>query len=561
MKFLGRVIGHIDGGLERYFSKKWHWAITIPAVLLTLFAAYFIFCFSTEKYTTTGFRSSGANIAALVVGILIIAVMVLYFVLEIVHSRLTGRKTAWVFIVIASVCLCLWGFQHALNLSHHHDSSALSGGGHWSIIYDIYATGEIPPVNLYNQYYQPKLYHWIIAMLMRFNDAFINIGDKLVATNQAQAKAYPLYTISAYHALELTRVFMIALGILSFYSIYRIFLGLGLSDKKVGLATAITVLIPEFWFIQFFMNNDGLACSLALFALALALEFKRKEHIVPLLGSAVSLGLAMMAKLNSAFIAVPMAFIFLYVLVKKIRENKESKKAILTLVGKFALFAVIVFPLGLWTPISYKIQYGMPIGYVLDLTPTQQDKENYGMFIDPTFYNFFERCFPYPSSDLFTSAFNYRWRHKVNGVYINEYGVIDYNCWTAFFKTGFFDEWDDFFANQGYLAGGLLVAGMYIEALLAYVSIIIFLGYAFIYIRDRLWRQNFFAPATLVILAGTMAIDYVYFVNRYPVGCSQNARYIMPMFIPIQGFIATWICDLTDRLKRVHAENSSAQAD
>ena len=542
MKRIVAFLEHIDTWLERYFGKKWHWAITIPVFAVLVFALYFAFCFTNVPYQDSGFRDQGSAIAASVLGGTLIVVMLAYFVLEIITKRLTGRKTAWVFLVIASTLLTLWGFQHALNLHHHHDSGALSSGNHWTIIYDIYSTGEIPPVNLHNQYYQPKFFHVIIAGLMKFNGLFIHLGD------QALSASYPAYTISAYHQLELTRVFMVYLGIVCLYAIYRIYQGLGLSDKKVGLATAITVMIPEFWFIQFFFNNDGLACTLSFVALALALAFKRNEKWLPLVFCAIALGLSMMAKLNGALMAFPIAFIFLYVLIKKLRNSEKNRKDILVLLGKFALFAVIVFPLGLWTPILYKIKYDMPIGYVWDITPTLEDKQRYGMYIDPTFYNFFERCFPFPARDLFQSPFNYRWRHKVDGVYINEYGVIDYNCWTAFFKTAFFDEWDDFFAQQGYLPGALLVVGMYLEVLLAYLSFVGLVVYAVLYFKNKQWKQNVFLPGVLLVAAVAVAVNYIYFVNRYPVGCSQNARYVMPLFIPLQALIASLCCDIHDKI-------------
>ena len=557
MKRLDALLGHIDSGLERYFSKKWHWFITVPAVALTLFGLYFAFCFTSTPYDKSGFRDETAGMIASIIGGLLIITILTYFVLEIVTDRISGRKTAWAFIVIASTLLTLWGFQHALNLGHHHDAGALNSGNHWTIIYDIYTTGEIPPVNLHNQYYQPKFFHVLIVALMKFNSLFIQLGDAAVTTDARALLNYPGYTISVYHQLELTRVFMILLGIACFYAIYRIYVGLGLSDKKVGVCTAITVMIPEFWFIQFFLNNDGLACTLSFIALALALRFKQKEGIVPLIFCALTLGLSMMAKLNGALMAFPIAFIFVYVLIKKLRNPEKNKKDIWVLLGKFALFAVIVFPIGLWTPIYYKIKYDMPIGYVWDITPTLEDKRNYGMYIDPDFYNFFERCFPFPSQDLFYSPFNYRWRHKVDGVYVNEYGVIDFNCWTAFFKTSFFDEWDDFFKQQGYFPGALLVVGMYLEVLLAFLSCIGLVCYAVVYFKNKRWKENVFLPGTLLVAAVAVAVNYIYFVNRYPVGCSQNARYVMPLFIPLQTLIGSTLCDVRDRIKHMRESRIS----
>lgn len=544
MERIKRGLTHFDNALERYFSKKWHWLITIPVIVLTIALLYLAFCFTNTRYLSGyGYRDNIARTIARVLGGVIISVSLAYIIFEQFFGRLTGRRVVWAFLVISSTLLTLWGFQHHLNGGHHHDAGALGSGNHWSIIYDIFSTGEIPAVNMHNQYYQPKLYHTIIAYLMKFNMLFIHVGSEPVGSSGQQKAQYPAYTLDAYHALEFTRVFMIALGIASLYAIYRIYKGLGLKDKKVALCTAITVMIPEFWFIQFFLNNDGLALTMSLMALAFALEFKKGQKILPLLASAVCLGLGMMSKLNAALMAIPMAFIFLYTIYEKIKESPQKGHDLLVLAGKFALFAIIVFPLGLWTPILYKVKYGMPIGYVLDLTPTQESKEAYGMYIDPSFYNFFERCLLFPSEDLFYSPFNYRWRHKVDGVYVNQYGVIDFNCWTAFFKTSFFDEWDDFFKHQGYFAAALMVAAMYLMVFLVLLAILCGVYYVIRFFIRKQYKGSWFVPALLLLTLIVYATNYIIFVNKYPVGCSQNARYLMPIWIPIQAVVGSMIVD------------------
>lgn len=559
MKHVAHILDVFDGALEKYFGKKWHWAITVPGVILLYFALYFLFCFSSTTYVDNGYRSSACAVGAGVLFGFVIAISFAYFVLEGILGRLTGRKTAWAFIVIASCALTLWGFQASLNLgSYHHDASALRTGNHWSIIYDIYAKGDVPAAKMTNQYYQPKFYHWLVANLMKFNGLFVHLGDGAVTADASTQSRFPLYTISAYHQLEMTRIFMILLGITSFYAIYRIFKGLGLQGRKVGICTALTVLIPEFWYIQFFMNNDGLAMTLSLVAFALALEYKRKEGTIVLLASAVSLGLAMMAKLNSALMAVPMAAVFLYVFVGKFKKRKEDSNALWKTIGQFALFAVIVFPLGLWTPIVYQKKYGIPFGYVLDLTPTQADKEAYGMFIDPSFYNFFERCILFPARDLFVNVYNVRWRNKVGGVYVNAVDTIDYNCWTALFKTMFFDEWNNFAKTSGVFTATLLSFLLYLEVFLALFGGVSALAYYFRFFKKKLYRKESFVPVVLTIMGLAFAVNYIYFVNRYPVGCSQNARYVMPLILVIQCAIGSMLVDGSDLVRKIHRENTVA---
>ena len=557
MNRIAHVLDIFDGALERYFGKKWHWAITVPAVILLYIGLYFLFCFTNVTYTVNGYRSADCKTGAGILFGFAICASIVYMILEGLCGRLTGRKTAWAAIVIASSFLTLWGFDAALNLSKwHHDAGAFGTGNHWSIIYDIYSTGKVPAAKLNNQYYQPKFYHWVIAKLMSFNGIFVHLGDGAAHSNPSTQARFKAYTISAYHQLEMTRIYMILLGIASFYAIYRIFKGLGLQGRKVGLATLLTVLIPEFWYIQFFMNNDGMAMTLALCAFALSLEYKRSEKTIPLLASAVCLGLAMMTKLNSALIAIPMAVVFLYVLVRKIKANKGNSNAVWQMVGQFALFALIVFPLGLWTPIVYKQKYDIPFGYVLDLTPTQEAKEAYGMYIDPTFYSFFERCILFPARDLFVNVFNVRWRTKVDGVYVNKIDTIDYNCWTAMFKTFMFDEWGSFSRDVGVVQTALLSGLLYVEVFFAFFAMLSSLAYIARLFVKKLYRNESFVPVVLTVMGLTFIINYVYFVNRYPVGCSQNARYVMPLILVIQCAIASMCVDGFDLAKKIRASHS-----
>ncbi len=556
MRKIASVLAVFDTSLEKYFSKKWHWVITVPALIILYIGLYFLFCFSTVTYVNDGYRSAACKTGAGVLFGFVICAAILYMILEGLSGRLTGRRTAWAAIVIASCFLSLWGFNAALNVSRwHHDAGAFGSGNHWSIIYDIFSTGEVPAAKTTNQYYQPKFYHWIIAKLMSFNGIFVHLGDGPSNANASIQARYSAYTISAYHQLEMTRVFMILLGIASFYAIYRIFLGLGLQGRKVGLATLLTVMIPEFWYIQFFMNNDGLAVTLALVAFALALEFKRSEKTLPLLASAVSLGLAMMTKLNSALIAIPMAIVFLYVLIGKLKKRKEDANALWKLIGQFAFFAVIVFPLGLWTPIVYSQKYGIPFGYVLDLTPTQEAKEKYGMYIDPNFYSFFERCILFPARDLFVHVFNVRWRTKVDGVYVNAVDTIDFNCWTAMFKTMMFDEWGNFSTYVGVLQTAVLSAMLYVEVFLALFALIAAIAYYARFFMKKLYKRESFVPVVLTVMGLTFAINYVYFVNRYPVGCSQNARYVMPLLLVIQCGVASMLVDGFDLAKKIRSSS------
>ena len=166
-------------------------------------------------------------------------------------------------------------------------------------------------------------------------------------------------------------------------------------------------------------------------ALFFALKYKEKQNFRYIVLTAVGIGLSMATKLSNAVIAVPIAFIFLLVLIQTIKKTNtlSLKKFIL----QIAVFAVIVFPLGLAIPIYHKIAFDMPFGYVLDL---ETNGENW-MHIDQQMYNPIVRFFLFPTPDLFFSITNLRYNSEyvlVNGVadWISKFGEQDFNVWTSF---------------------------------------------------------------------------------------------------------------------------------
>ena len=80
----------------------------------------------------------------------------------------------------------------------------------------------------------------------------------------------------------------------------------------------------------------------------------------------------------------------------------------------------------------------------------------------------------------------------------------------------------------------------------------------FRFFKKKLYRKESFVPVVLTIMGLTFAVNYVYFVNRYPVGCSQNARYVMPLILVIQCAIGSMLVDGSDLIRKIHRENTAA---
>lgn len=525
---LSSAISKYDQKRDAFFSKKWHYLITLPLLFILLVYIYLLFCAREGTYDTVifgrlfGVKSEGTLIAFRILGGIIIGLGVATLVLRGFAKKLSGRDFARILVLSSCVGLLLFGFTNSLNeYGWHHDASKLGKGNHWSIIYDIYSTGEIPPVALNNQYYQPKVYHFIVATWMKIAKIFIPGGETLV---DPKTTVYTAYTIAAYQAFDSSRILMAFIGMLPIIITPRIFSYLGLKKAPLAIATGIAVMIPQTWFIHFYMNNDGMSYAFGVLAFYFALRYRKSKDYLTVILIALCLGLSMAIKLNGGFLAVPIALVFLFILLERIKalkaKEETAKKSLIHFVIQVGIFAVIVFPLGLSVPIIHLVKYQEPIGYVLDLGTTG------GMYIDPEFYNPFQRYFPYLSGDYFFSIFNHRWRGKVNGQYVNVYGVIDFNCWAAFNKTLLFGEQDIMKSIHNFSLG--------MSGLAYFIVILIFFvfmyGWIFLLlktIRNKTWKQNLESNLIVIALVITYIVDYVWFCYKYPVGCTQNSRYVL----------------------------------
>ena len=281
----------------------------------------------------------------------------------------------------------------------------------------------------------------------------------------------------------------------------------------------------------------------ALFA---ALRYHKTHSYLPLVLTAVCIGLGMETKLSTVVVAFPIAAIFLIDLIKLFRNNgkwvKADKSALIKFIIQMAVFAAIVFPLGLFFEIYTKVKYDRPIAYVWDLVG--EYGTTYFMYIDPEIYNPFVRLFLFPSPDLFWNMSNIRY---MGGIYnynpaMYEWGTIDFNCWTAFIKTGLFSEVGLGATQQtfgDYQSLFLMVTGIaYALAILTGIlfvigGIILTVSKIIDLVKGKGDLEKDFVFYFLAVVFLSSAISYMAFCMRYPVGCTMNARYAMLRYLPI----------------------------
>jgi hypothetical protein len=567
-------VGHIYDVLAFPFEwlrkRKWRYAVYIPAFLLLLNILFFIFSYKGSQYddysVTYSFRSYGAMVGFYGVLIAFVSCIALWWAFAIIGKRFKWDNVAWGIVLISVAVLILFSNLRGMNYTwykHDYWYGTSSGArmtlgdpnssprGHFGIIYDIYNNGVWPDAKTYNQTYQPKIWHSLMAAWMRIMSLFIKEpADNPQVFSGLCAQNFPLYTVYEYNLLETCRILICFYGGLGIFAAYKCFKAFFSDDRKAAIAIFLFAIVPSVYYIQFYGNNDGLAFSLMLLALWFALRYWKSHAMTDIILTAVFIGLGMSVKLSAAVVAVPTAIVFLLRLIDVYKNKQENKGDVRRFWIEIAVFAVIVFPLALWDHVYAYVKDGIPFGYVMDLEPNvvEEDQSTWnGMHISNIDHNAFFRFFLFPTEDLFYGRFSLRYWQN---------GPQDFNIWTAFLKTALFGESSYAFPNE---AVDVLVSVAYYLFIILGLLFVIACFAETAYFVYRIVRERFVDPVYIFLAAIFLTgwLSYAVFARKYSVGCSMNCRYAMLLLIPIDGGIASLFIDPFIFAKSIKAQKAS----
>lgn len=212
----------------------------------------------------------------------------------------------------------------------------------------------------------------------------------------------------------ITALYMVGVLILS-VCLYNRFSKMADEKRKTGLITALLIVAvhPMFTIMAGSINNDALALFLSVLALYFAVRWYENPSIIKIVPVALSIGFAMTAKLTGGLVAVPVGVLMLIKLIEA--KNSKLSKTIL----QYVIFAVIVFPIGLWWSIRNIIKWDMPINYI---PPVGEQL--------PEDISLFRRIFDFKLSGVYPAI------EGKNAEY-SEFNVI-----ISIIKTSLFGEWD-----------------------------------------------------------------------------------------------------------------------
>ena len=302
---------------------------------------------------------------------------------------------------------------------------------------------------------------------------------------------------------------------------HRIMKHFKIDGAPLVIALAFISFHPQLLFLSIQINNDALMTVLFAASIYLALKWYEKPELTTILFTAITIGCAMMAKISGGLVAIPVAFIFLCKLIGAIRKKAGIKTG--ELIKQFFLFALLVFPLGLWFPMKNYLLHGTPFTYVFPIDSTA----NQDLWMFPAWKRVFE-----PSMESLKNPFMGMLSTKSD---------VDYNIFLSLLKTSLFDErsFDDPY---------LINTGRVLLILAAVVTLTCTVCAVFIIIRLIRQKKMTVPFATIVILCITMFVSYMNYGLGYQITSTESFRFVIPFLIPAFVFFGMTLKELWKKI-------------
>lgn len=376
------------------------------------------------------------------------------------------------------------------------DAGHMVSGGHLAYIQYLYENLRMPdfdPTSVY-QFHHPPLHHFCCALWMRFCSLFIHDTDILEESIQAVP-------------------FLCSLLIL--VVILKILRQFELREKTVRLLMILFSFHPALILLSGSVNNDCMSLLFTLLCVYFTIRWSRKPDIRNIICIALSISFGMLTKQNVAEMAFPIAFVFLYVLAKKWKENGLPKSIFM----QFAAFGALSIPIGMSFYIRNLILFKTPLIWVYTLP---EDSWQYTGNV-PVINRFLWPVLSEMADNLL---------HFKLG--------CGYNVWMQIIRTSVLGEWD--MADVG---RGVKIIAVLLMAAGAAIAFIAFVAFVKVFVVDwfKMRRLKNAGKDSGSVGSGAVSIDIPcrimfvagYFVNMlfylkfaydYAQQCSMDFRYI-----------------------------------
>lgn len=353
--------------------------------------------------------------------------------------------------------------------------------GHLGYIYYLYANRRLPdfdPREVY-QFFHPPLHHGIEAL-------WLSIGNFFTKDFAVQ--------------LEWLQIPTLIYSCLIVFVTWKLVKELGVSDNRQWIVLGVIALHPTLIYMAGSLNNDGLSLLFQFAVIWFVVRWYKNRTTPNIVWIALAISLGMLTKLSASLMAIPTAFVFLYVFVA---EWKELGSFPIKRFIQYVVFGVICVPLGMSWAVRCKLKFDMPLAYVNKLP------EDSWQYIGD--YTLWQR-FGIPNPIEFIKNLSH--------------GSIGFgeNMWVQLFRTAALGEMD-----LSELSMTLKVLSMLLILVTTVVALIAFVKFI------RLFRTDGYERAIkwfMIIIYFVQVISFVRFCYGYPHQCTLNFRYMVPVLIP-----------------------------
>lgn len=428
------------------------------------------------------------------IGIFIVLGVLIYLS---VNDKLTSDKIIILIFAIGFIARLAYILCTPITSRQHDVSLFGKGHGHAGYIEYIYNNLKLPEGDVREtyQFYHPPLHHIISAIWLKIQ-TFFGIKFEYACEN-----------------IQLLTLFYSSISMILSYKIFR---QLNLKNNGLVCACAIVAFCPTFFIMAGSINNDMLSIVFILGATLNTIYWYKNQKFRYIIAVAFCIGLGMMTKLSVWMITPAIAFVFIYVFFKNLKNVKTNLLQFLT-------FGIICVPLGLWWSIRNLVSHGVPITYVPMLSEKSSqyigDIPILQRLFDFRLYQFFD------VGDQFT---------MYGGLY-NEY-----NPTIALFKTSAFDELitvSNYFGIAGF--NHILFWSSLVIGVIGFISMIYYIFFK---------KNDIISVPTRIfifLLYAVTFVSYYIFCIKFQHVCTQNIRYAVLLIVLGAYFAGRLIQDLS----------------
>ncbi|MCM1088594.1 MAG: glycosyltransferase family 39 protein [Muribaculaceae bacterium] len=404
-------------------------------------------------------------------------------------GKLTEERVVFLIVFAGMFLHCCYVLLSGL-YERQHDEGVYTGiatsqvnPGHIGYIEYIYKFHKLPDINPYAlfSYYHPPL-HYVLSGLWLILLTALGMPEELAFEN---LQALPLLY---------TGLFMLLT--------YRILKETGAKGRGLYAGMVLVSLHPALTILSGSINNDMLSTLLLGCCILTTLHFIQDRSLKNLLLLALSIGLGMLCKINTAVVAFPVGLILLMDLIDNIRT--KDKKKILRCIRNDALFGLVCGGIGLAWIVRNLVRFHVKPGISSATEASVMYTGDYSIWARVGIPALVDWHFDFPFHPLS--------------------GDVIHNTWVIMFQTSLFGE---IYPTESAGMELLLCRIAYPAAILFATASAVLFGMVQIRKLKSGIRETVYEGIFLLAGYGCFLLSFAVFSLKYPYTCSSDFRYIV----------------------------------